>query len=774
MTLTRQLAAIMFTDIVGYTALMGKDSEKALKLVRISKEIQKPLVEKHNGKWLKEMGDGAMAQFSTALDAVNCSIEIQEIARGKLDAKLRIGIHLGDVTVEEHDVYGDGVNVASRLESIADPGGIYVSDAIEKAIRGQTNIQAKYLGEARLKNVDYGVRIYALQGVGLPVPDLKQDKELTGRFLAELQRRGVLRAGILYILVSLLLILLLPYLQSWAEIPAWAGVALIITLVIGLPMALILAWRYEHSPDGFVRTSSENSWQNPLDAGQRKPLTSNFIIVGLILVIIAIYAYPRYVSPTKPSDQAESEVTIDDKSIAVLPFTNMSNDPDQEYFSDGMMEEILNHLVKIEDLQVTSRTSVMQYKGTTKTIGEIAKELGVATILEGSVRKAGNKVRITVQLINGKTDKHLWSETFDRTLDDIFAIQSEVAQLVASSLQAKVRPEVLVRIESQPTANMEAYNLWLEGNFLYTPGEAGNRAMDLWKKAIELDPNFAPAYVSIGNDWLNRGGFAGKGTREEFLPKASSNLKRAMELDPDYPALHESLGNMHLWYEWDFEAAGKEFERFFELSPASINRSFSDFLNASGRFEEAIEMSKKLVAADVNNSFAWSNKGLGYYLSGQIDMGNAHYDTALKLFPESQGRWFLDISTGRAFIYAGRYKRAIEVLTGLLNIHPDYRYPIVLGSLAIAHYHLGDLEQVNALLKEIENQSKESPAGSPSFYLAMIHAQMGEIDAAFQWLDKAYEDKEVEMYWLKVEPPFEPLHDDPRWQVMLDKVGFPD
>ena len=150
----RQLAAIMFTDIVGYTALMGKDSDKALELIRISKEIQKPLVEKHNGKWLKEMGDGAMAQFSTALDAVNCSIEIQKTARGELDAKLRIGIHLGDITIENDDVYGDGVNVASRLESIADAGGIYISDNIEKAIQGQTNVQAKYLGEVKLKNVD--------------------------------------------------------------------------------------------------------------------------------------------------------------------------------------------------------------------------------------------------------------------------------------------------------------------------------------------------------------------------------------------------------------------------------------------------------------------------------------------------------------------------------------------------------------------------------------------------------------------------------------------
>ena len=290
---TRQLAAIMFTDIVGYTALMGKDSEKALELVRISKEIQKPLVEKYSGKWLKEMGDGAMAQFSTALDAVNCSIEIQKTARGELDAKLRIGIHLGDLTVEDHDVHGDGVNIASRLESIADPGGIYISDAIEKAIQGQSGVQAKYLGEVKLKNVSYGVRTYALQGVGLPVPDVKADKQVSGHFMAELQRRDIIRAGGTYVVVSLLLILLVPYAKSLVNIPEWSATALFTVLIVGLPIAMYLAWNYERSPEGFVRTTSTQSWRNPYPTPQRKPLTSNQVIAAALIVIIFIYAYPR-------------------------------------------------------------------------------------------------------------------------------------------------------------------------------------------------------------------------------------------------------------------------------------------------------------------------------------------------------------------------------------------------------------------------------------------------------------------------------------------------
>jgi class 3 adenylate cyclase len=255
---SRQLAAIMFTDIVGYTSLMGKDSAKALELVRISKEIQKPLVEKHKGKWLKEMGDGALVQFNSALDAVICALEIQEIARGKFDGKLRIGIHSGDITIEKDDVYGDGVNVAARLESITDPGGIYVSESIEKAIRGQSNIQAKYLGEIRLKNVDYGVRTYALQGIGLPVPDLRDDKNLSGRFIAELQRRGVFRAGATYIVLSLLLILLVPYAQSRVDLPKWLSTILYTILIGGFPLAMYFAWIAKRNP--LQVTLSSQQW----------------------------------------------------------------------------------------------------------------------------------------------------------------------------------------------------------------------------------------------------------------------------------------------------------------------------------------------------------------------------------------------------------------------------------------------------------------------------------------------------------------------------------
>jgi len=768
---TRQLAAIMFTDIVGYTALMGKDSAKALELIRISKEIQKPLVEKHNGKWLKEMGDGAMAQFSTALDAVNCSIEIQEVARAKLDGKLRIGIHSGDITIEDDDVYGDGVNVASRLESIADPGGIYISDNIEKAIQGQSDVQAKYLGEVKLKNVAYGVRTYALQGVGLPVPEVKDEKELSGHFLAELQRRGVLRAGATYVVLSLLLILLVPYVRQLIELPQWFPTALFTLLTVGLPLALYFAWNFERSPEGFVRTSSKESWQNPYTAGQRKPLTGNFIVIGLILVIITMYVFPR-LSKTEDST-ADTTVTIDDKTIAVIPFINMSDDPAQEYFSDGMMEEILNHLVQIEDLMVTSRTTAMRYKGSGKSIQEIGKELGVAHVLEGSVRKQGNRVRITVQLIDVSTDLHLWSNSYDRNLDDVFAIQSEVAQLVASSLQAQVHPEIRIRIESQPTPSSEAYNLHLEALFQKRLGteEGRQKAIELWEQAIQIDPKFADAYVDIG--WTKSmfawGGKSMVESPAEAVEVLTSYLQKAFEIDPNNLSSINNMATMRLWYEWDFEAAEKFYKTGLRLNP---NASWPGLFISTGRFEEAAKQAERRVEINRLDPWAWTNRILSLYFNHQHKEALQTIDTALVLNVNFRHANIV-MEAARVYLYLEMYQKAIEMAEQLIQDY-NIRSPRPLSIQAISYYHLGELNKSNELLGELTTFSKESSAGSPSFYIAMIYAQMGEIDSAFEWLDKAYEDHEVEMYWLKVEPPFEPLHDDPRWQEMLDKVGFPE
>ncbi|MCK5367355.1 MAG: PD40 domain-containing protein, partial [Cyclobacteriaceae bacterium] len=227
-------------------------------------------------------------------------------SRADFEADLRIGIHLGDITIENNDVYGDGVNVAARLESIADPSGIYISESIEKAIRGQSKIQAKFLGEVKLKNVDYNVRTYAIQGVGLPVPKVKDDNELSGHFFAEVQRRGIIRAGVTYVVLSLLFVLIIPYGESLVNLPSWTTNVLFICLVVGFPVALYLAWNYERSPEGFVKTDSKKSWRNPYSTAKRKPFTSNLVLSILLLCALSIFSYTKFIAGG--SETSDSEV----------------------------------------------------------------------------------------------------------------------------------------------------------------------------------------------------------------------------------------------------------------------------------------------------------------------------------------------------------------------------------------------------------------------------------------------------------------------------------
>ena len=668
----RQLAAIMFTDIVGYTALMGKDSAKAMELIRQSKQIQKPLVEKHNGKWLKEMGDGALAQFNTALDAVNCAIDIQQQVRSKFDGKLRIGIHSGDITIENNDVYGDGVNVASRLESIADPGGIYISEAIEKAIRGQSSVQAKYLGEIKLKNVDYDVRTYALQGVGLPVPDLKDNKQLSGRFFAELRRRGVIRAAVIYVILSLLCILLIPYVNLMFTLPEYALTVLKVILIVGFPVAIYLAWNYERSPQGFIKTTSQQSWQNPYKVSQRKPLTSNFIIVGLILIIAAMYLYPQHILVPGEDIGVETSDPIVDKSIAVLPFDNFSADKENQYFTDGQMEAILNHLTKIADLRVISRTTMMGYSGTTKSIPVIAEELGVRYVLEGSVQKSGQKVRINAQLIDSKLDEHLWSENFDRDLTDIFAIQTEIAKNVAKELKATITSREQTIIEAVPTSDLNAYDFYLKGkDYLLRSRqlEENRYAIQMFERAIEIDPDFTLAWVGLASAsrWLY---WYYYDRSNERLEQTKRYLNKAIALDPHLIDVQLETGSYYYHCELNYP--------------------------------KALQILEKLKSENPNNDQLYQTIGWIYRRMGQFEKAFEYMEHAISLNPSGWEAWN---NAGETLCMLRMYLQAEKSIKTSIDLNPSEANSYAI--LALVHFLTGDVEKARALLAA--NQHIDQP-----------------------------------------------------------------
>ncbi len=292
-------------------------------------------------------------------------------------------------------------------------------------------------------------------GRGIPVPEVKDEKELSGHFLAELQRRGVIRAGTTFMIVSLLLLLLLPYGESMVDLPEWTKTALIIALLVGFPVAIYLAWNYERSPEGFVRTNSLQSWQNPYSVSQRKPLTGTFIIVGLVLAIVFMYLYPRFISGDQSQQLTETSLVpaVTDKSIAVMPFDNESADEQNECFVNGMMEDIRNNLSKISDLRVISKTSTEKYRTTTLTSQEISKELSISYLLERTVQKLGNQVKIHAQLISTENDDHIWEDTYQCDITDIkevFKIQSSIAQAIADELQAVITPEEIELIAFNP------------------------------------------------------------------------------------------------------------------------------------------------------------------------------------------------------------------------------------------------------------------------------------------------------------------------------------
>ena len=369
MSQSRQLAAIMFTDIVGYTALMGNDEEKAFRILKKNRELQKPIIEQFNGRWIKELGDGVLVSFNTVSDSVNAAITIQKESRTVSDLQLTIGIHLGEVVFENDDVFGDGVNIASRIQAFSTPGSIYISEAIHNNISNKQGIVTKFVKQEKLKNVVSPIRIYEV----------------------------------------------------------------------------IIAHK-KHSSKMSIRESTNES---------------------------------------------------SGKSIAVLPFANMSNDPDQDYFCDGISEEIIDTLAQLNNLRVIARTSAFSFKEKNIDVREIGKRLDVTTLLEGSVRKSGNRLRITTKLVSVSDGSHLWTNRYDRELEDIFSIQEDIATNVATELKGFLTSREKKVIRPQKTV-IEAYEPFLKGLELFHQLNVWESKI-MFEKAIEIDPDYAPAHAGLAD-----------------------------------------------------------------------------------------------------------------------------------------------------------------------------------------------------------------------------------------------------------------------------------
>jgi TolB-like protein len=486
-----------------------------------------------------------------------------------------------------------------------------------------------------------------------------------------------------------------------------------------------------------------------------------FIIAGLL--VCSYFLFPSLFKASSGPNE---------RSIAVLPMENMSIDPAQEYFSDGFMQEILNHLFMIGGLKIPSATSSMRFKGSKLSVREIARELGVSFVLEGNVSISGNNVRIIVRLVNGKNEQLLWTEDYKRTMTaiDLLDIQSDVAQKIAENLKVVLDPEVKIRINARPTENTEAYLLFLQAQQAMGHNE---NVHQLLEKAILLDPGFAEAYAALAFSWLIKGNdLYGKLNREQVLEKTEPLLKKALQLDNNSVLAHTYLASVSLWYNWDFESVEKEFRIVNRLNPSNSDAflEFAQYLLITGKLEDALIITKKSFNEYDITVQKYVAMALAYCFNGDEENALQLVQTYLNV---SQSDNFILYNSMRIYVSLGKYDKVIELFDKNLAGRPiSDLSDCFLGYMGIASYKTGNKSQSSAFLNELTSRAIKFNIGSPSYFAAEIYAAMDQKEKALQSLQKAFTDHEVEMVWLKTDPLFRTLHNDKRFENLLKQIGF--
>lgn len=638
----RQLAAIMFSDMSGYTALMQQNEQLAKDKRRRLKEVLETAVSVYSGKILQYYGDGALSIFNSAIDGVHCAVEIQQTLQQEPKVDLRIGIHSGDISIEDEAIYGDGVNIASRIESLAVAGSILVSEKVFDEIRNQENLTAREMGYFELKNVMSPVRIFAIDKRGLVVPT-----------------RDALK-------------------------------------------------------------------------GKTKQPTNR---------------------------------------LAVLPFVNMSADPENEFFSDGITEELLNALTKVDGLQITSRTSAFAFKGKNTDVREIGTQLNVNRILEGSVRKAGNRVRITAQLINAADGYHIWSEIYDRDLTDIFQVQDEISSIIANrcrkNLTAKEHKEALVKA---PTRNLEAYTMFLKGLHFHnkiTPDDA-RKAIECFEKAIGLEPEYAHAYA------MAAASYAFLGATGQMQPKEAFEIvhrysDKALQLDSLLAVGYAAKGSAYLLYDWKWKQAHDSLLKALELNPATTDahQLLSLYYLSTGRKKEAVDIMEKALEVDPLSPIVNHYLADAYLNAGRTDDALKQVESLLSIHPQMRSALSL---RGWCVGIRGDWKKATEIFEEVRRL---VNHPLKgLTPLGYAYAQSGETEKALECIRKIEQRQVEEPGVVLDADLAIIWWSLGEKDKAFHYLFQCIEKRMGPVAILIDHPMFKAMSDDPRYALLKEKLNL--
>jgi TolB-like protein/class 3 adenylate cyclase/Tfp pilus assembly protein PilF len=735
-----QLAAIMFTDIEGYTALMQQDEAKALIFRSRHREVFREITEKYKGKILQYYGDGTLSTFNSAIDAVKCGIELQLAYREEPRIPVRIGIHSADIIFREDGIIGDGVNVAARIESLAIPQSVLISEKVYDEVKNQAGIQAVSLGEFEFKNVSKALEVYAIANPGLIVPEEKQIKG-KAKIPSMGEEKGSLLKG------------------KWS----------------------IIRWII------FILAA---------------------IIVGYLLFTSSELVKPEQVDTS--FDQ-----TISKKSIVVLPFRNESDDASNVYIINGLMEAILNNLQNIEDLQVISRTSAEKYRNISKTSPEIARELNVSYLIEGSGQKIGDKIRLNIQLIEAQTDQHLWSEQYNREIGDIFELQMEVAKNIAGEIEVIITPEEEERINKPPTDNLVAYDYFLQGlDLIYTfDHEKVLEAIGYFEKAIEEDPEFTRAYAAItmGYYYLDEGQAEKKyGDQIEYygdkallldatLPQsliakalfymhnreyalAVPYLEKALEYKPNYDLVFVYLIDIYVSHLPDTEKYLEYALRGLQLDVSSYDSivaslyylHISNAFIQSGFIQEAEKYIQRSLDYQPDNLYSAYVRAYIIYaknrdieVSRDLILDALHKDsTRLDIMQEVAKFYYFQRDYENSYRY---YKKFIEIKEAWnLSIYnsEDLKIAVVMDQLGLK-------EDSEKYFKKYKEYAENNQSVYRHMNLAMYYSYMGETDKAIEHLE-LFSEEDNYFYWVLVFTDIDPLADNikdlPEYKKIMKKI----
>ena len=618
----RKLTAILSADVKGYSRLMGEDEEATVRTITAHRKVITSVIEKYRGRVVDSPGDNILAEFVSVVDAVQSAVEIQEVIRAK-NAELpderrmefRIGINLGDVIQEGERIYGDGVNIAARVEGLADPGGICISGSAYEQIENKLALGYDYIGEHTVKNIVKPIRVY----------------------------------------------------------------------------------RVPTGPETLQKVTEE---KKPVPGWQRAAVA---VVIALLVVAGGVAIWKSYRPSTPPMEAASVEKMAfplpDKPSIAVLPFNNLSGDLEQEYFSDGMTEQIITGLSKISSLFVIASNSTFAYKGKPIKIQQVSEELGVRYVLEGSVQKSGEKVRINAQLIDAIKGNHLWSETYDRELKDIFAVQDNITQKILSALQVKLTQGEQVRVWGKGTENLQAYLKILQARekWIQMNQESNALARQLAEESIALDPDYAFAYTILAATHMMDVFLGSSKFPKDSIKQAIALNKKALALDDSLPNAHSQLGLLYTMTRQHDEGVA-EAKRGVELDPnsASAHRLVGLTLSYAGRPEEAIPVLKKAIRLEpFTPGVYYQNLGSAYRDAGQCDEAISAYEEALRRASSS-----LAVQVGATATYSicGREEEARAAAAGVLRINPNFSCDYY-AKISLPYKNQADIDRYTVALR---------------------------------------------------------------------------